>query len=88
MATFRLHSRPLLRTRGPWQVAVPNGGRTDQHRGSARFRVLTVVSDNGTVHQHDDPALVSGPADRLALYRSRKADAERLHRELQRQLPR
>jgi putative transposase len=49
-----------------------NGGQRQRHR----------------VYQHGHPALVPGPRNRLALHRSRQAYAERLHRELQWQLPR
>lgn len=53
-----------------------------------RGRRLSVFSDNGRVHQDDDPALASGFGKSIATISLRQADAERLRRKRQRQLPR
>ena len=52
---------------------------------AGRGRPAMCVSDNGTeLTGMADPALVPGEPDRVALHRARQAEAERLHRELQR----
>ena len=77
----RLH--PGVPGAGGRHVAV---GRPGRPRADAlvgvRGRPLMIVSDNGTeLDLACDPALAGGPERRLALHRSRQADAERLRRE-------
>jgi putative transposase len=49
-----------------------------------RGKPLMIVSDNGTEFTSNAPAMEQRASDRMALHRARQADAERLHRVLQR----